>query len=326
MASLVPVERGFVWSLTDCLEGNEEKQRKPVKDLIIEMKKYPRMIDVASKIEGLVNKRSIHAAGVYIYNSPYVNYNAIMKAPNGQIITQFNMGDSDYLGGSLKFDFLTIQALDKIRLTLDYLIKDGVLEDQGSLRANYNKYLHPDVLDYETKEMWDLIGQGAVPDLFQFETEIGVSAAKLVKPTSLIELATANSLMRLMSSEGKKQPLDEYKTYKENLDLWYEEMRLYGLSKDEVRILEPHLKEIYGVADTQEVVMEMAMDPNIAGFSIPAANKLRKAIGKKDEKTMLEAKEEFFKSGELTGASERLLHYVWDIQIKRQLGWLRPAV
>jgi DNA polymerase III subunit alpha len=98
---------------------NEEKDRKPVKKLITEMKKYPKLIDTVLRIEGLVNKRSIHASGVYIFNSHYTTLNAAMKAPNGQFITQFNMNDSDYQGG-LKFDLLTVQALDKIRLTLNF--------------------------------------------------------------------------------------------------------------------------------------------------------------------------------------------------------------
>jgi len=224
MASLVPVERGFNWSITDCLLGNEEKERKPIKDLITEIERYPGLKDIILKIEGLVNKRSIHASGVYIYNGSYIDYNAIMKAPNGQIITQYNMGDSDYLGG-MKFDFLTVQALDKIRLTLDFMIKDGVIEDQGSLKANYDKYLHPDVLDYDSPEMWRMIGNNDIIDLFQFDTEVGLSAAKLVKPTNLLELAVANSLMRLMSAGASKQPLEEYKLFKENINLWYEEMR-----------------------------------------------------------------------------------------------------
>lgn len=320
MASLVPVERGFNWSINDCLQGNEEKQRRPVKDLVTEIDRYPGLKEIILKIEGLVNKRSVHASGVYIYNGSYINYNAIMRAPNGQIITQFDMGDSDYLGG-MKFDFLTIQALDKIRLTLDYMLEDKVIEDQMTLKANYNKYLHPDVLDYQTPEMWKMIGNNDIIDLFQFDTEVGLAAAKLVKPTNLLELAVANSLMRLMSSEASKQPLEEYKIFKEDINLWYEEMRLYGLKDNEVRVLEKHLKSIYGVADTQEVVMELSMDPKISNFSIPEANKLRKAIGKKSEKVMLESKKEFFEKGKAAGTSDTLLNYVWNVQIKRQLGY-----
>jgi DNA polymerase III subunit alpha len=319
LASMVPIERGFNWSIHDCLYGDEEKERKPVRNLIKELKKYPNLSETIERIEGLVNKRSIHASGVYIFNGHYIDYNAIMKAPNGQIVTQFNMGDSDYLGG-MKFDFLTIQALDKIRLTLDFLLEDKIIEEKGKLKDNYDTYLHPDILDYETLEMWKMIGRNDIIDLFQFDTDVGLAAAKLVKPTNLVELATANSLMRLMGGKDK-QPLDEYKAYKENINLWYEEMRLCGLNNEEVKVLEKHLKLLYGVADTQEVVMEMAMDPKIANFDLIKANKLRKAIGKKSEKVMLESREEFFEAGIAAGSSQKMLDYVWNIQIKRQLGY-----
>ena len=319
MASMIPIERGFNWSINDCLNGNEEKNRKPVRNLITEMNKHPKLIDTVSRIEGLVNKRSIHASGVYIFNAHYTELNAAMKAPNGQYITQFNMGDSDYQGG-VKFDLLTVQALDKIRLTLDFLLEDEVIEDKYSLLDNYKAYLHPDTIDYETPEMWKMIGDNDIIDLFQFETDIGLAAAKLIKPSNLVELATANSLMRLMG-EKDKQPLDEYRDYKNDLSLWYEEMRISGLSNAEIKVLEAHLKDLYGVADTQEAVMEMAMDPKIGNLTLAQANKLRKAIGKKSEKVMKESREEFFTEGKKAGNSEELLNYVWNIQIKRQLGY-----
>ena len=319
LASMVPVERGFLWPIRDCLYGNEEKNRKPVGNLVKELSKYEGLTDIILRIEGLVNKRSIHASGVYIFNTHYSEYNAVMKAPNGQLITQYNMEDSDYCGG-VKFDLLTIQALDKIRLTLDYLLKDGLIKDQGSLLKTYKKYLHPDVLDYDTPEMWDMIGQGVIPDLFQLETNVGSSAVRLVKPRNLVELATTNSLMRLMGGTNK-QPLDEYKEYKDNINLWYEEMRLAQLTEQEVAVLEPHLKELYGVADTQEVVMEMVMDENIAGFTLTEADKLRKAIGKKSESVMKEVRKMFFDKGLAANTSQALLNYVWNIQIGRQLGY-----
>ena len=319
LASLVPIERGFNWSIQDCLYGDEEKERKPVKTLIKEINKHPNLQETIERIEGLVNKRSIHASGVYIFNGHFLDFNATMQAPNGQTITQYNMNDSDYLGG-VKFDFLTIQSLDKIRLTLDFLLEDKLIENQGSLKNNYDKYLHPDVLDYDTLEMWKMVANNDIIDLFQFDSDVGSNAAKLVKPTNLLELATANSLMRLMGGTTK-QPLDDYKAFKENLNLWYEEMRLCGLTKEEVNILETHLKILYGVADTQEVVMEMAMNPAIANFNLTDANKLRKAIGKKSEKVMLESRQEFFEKGKAAGTSDKLLEYVWNIQIKRQLGY-----
>lgn len=178
---MIPSSRGMNWSLSDCLYGNEEENKQPVKELINEIERIDLELklnglnsslrDVALGIEGLINKRSIHASGVYIFPEDYIKYNAMMKAPNGQPVTQWSMEDSDYMGG-LKVDLLTIQALDKIRMTMDMLVEDKYMLWQGSLRKTYNKYIHPDVIDYDDLKMWAMLGNNEIVDLFQFDTEV----------------------------------------------------------------------------------------------------------------------------------------------------------
>ena len=256
-----------------------------------------------------------------LFNEDFLAHNARMKAPNGIYITQFNMKDSDYCSG-LKMDFLTIQALDKIRTCMNLLIDAGYMKWQGSLRATYNKYLHPDVLDYDTKEMWDMVAKNDVTDLFQFDTAVGLQAAKRIKPHSLVELATANSIMRLMvSGEGAEQPIDTYIRYKNDINEWYKCMRdEYRLTESEIKILEKYLLPVYGVGDTQEIVMEISMDDHISGFNVTQSNKLRKGIAKKDEKLQEAMKKMFFEHGKEIGTSENLLNYIWKEVIGKQLG------
>lgn len=103
LSNMIPVTRGQTWSLHDCIYGNNEKERKPQKEFINECKKYPKLLETAQAIEGLVCGRSIHASAVYLFNSDFLEHNARMKAPNGVYITQFNMKDSDYCSG-LKMD------------------------------------------------------------------------------------------------------------------------------------------------------------------------------------------------------------------------------
>ena len=166
LTSMIPSERGKTRSLEDCIFGNPEEGLKPIAEFNREIAKYPNLREIMLSISGIVNKRSSHAAGVYVYNNGFLEHNAMMKAPSGQAITQFDMDDSDYMG-SLKYDFLTIEGLDKIRVALDLLIEDDFLEEQETLKATYDKYLHPDVLDYDNKEIWDLFGAGEVVNLFQ---------------------------------------------------------------------------------------------------------------------------------------------------------------
>lgn len=319
LSGMIPFERGANWTLSECFYGDEEKDRKPIKELIREVEKYPNLMETALKIEGIINKRSSHAAGVIIFNDHYVKSNAMMKTPKGAYITQFNMGDSEALGG-VKMDLLTIEGLDKIRVTMDYLTENSVIEWQGNLKHTYNKYLHPDVLEYDSPDLWEMVGNGEIIDLFQFSTEVGHQSAVKVKPQSLLEAAVTNSLMRLMS-DGDEQPVDTYVKFKNDISLWYQEMKAYGLTDDEVKVLEKYLKDIHGVADTQEVVMQMVMDEKISGFTIKESNQLRKAIAKKKPKVLKEAQELFFKKGRKLGTSDNLLNYAWNVQFKRQFGY-----
>ena len=324
ISDLIPFERGSNWSLNDCLNGNKEKGRAPVTEFVKEVDKHDGLREIILGIDGLICGRSIHASGVYIFQNGYLPQNSRMRAPNGDYITAWNMEDSDYCGG-LKVDCLTIKALDKIHTNVNLLIEYGKIQDQGSIRATYDKYIHPDVLDYKTEEMWQMLSDNSLIDAFQFDTDVGSQAVKKVRSKNLIELATANSLMRLMA-EGEEQPVDVYVRYKENINLWYEEMRVFGLSEIEIKILEKHLLPVYGVADTQEIVMELSMDEKIAGFDVVLSNKLRKCIAKKQEKAIKKMYNKFMKYGKKQRTSDKLLHYVWDIQIKRQLGWIRPTV
>ena len=68
-------------------------------------------------------------------------------------------------------------------------------------------------------------------------------------------------------------PIEIYKQFKENINLWYEEMHNYGLTEDEIKILEKHLLKLSGVADSQESVMQLSMDPQIARFDMIKANR-----------------------------------------------------
>lgn len=320
LTAMIPAERGFTWPLKDCLYGNEEKGRKPIKQFGNEIAKYPNLLEIMLSIEGIVNKRSSHASGVYIYNTGFLKHNAMMRTPKGVEITQFNMSDSDYMG-SLKYDFLTVEALDKLRTCMDLLLEDGEIEYEGSLKKTYDKYLHPDVLDYDNPEIWKLMGSGEVINLFQFDTAVGSQCAKKLKPHSLVDAASANSLMRLMAEQGAEQPMDRYLRMKNNIQLWYQEMKRVGLTAEEVKILEPHYLPVYGTPNTQEDMMETLMNPKITNFDLTLANKARKIVAKKKMKEVAGFEELFYQKGEETGARKIFLTYVWNTCIKPQLGY-----
>ena len=320
ISSLVPIDRGKVRTLNQCYYGDEEKGFNPIPQFIKSMNEYPDIWEVAQKVEGTICRRGLHACGMLIVNESFCEHNAVMKAPNGTLCSQFELHDSEYMGG-VKFDALTTDALDRIRTCLDLLLKYGYIEWQDNLRDTYNKYVGLENLDYDTEEMWKEIGENKISNLFQYDTPVGLATAKLVKPKSAMELAVANSLMRLMAQDGGEMPSDTYTRYKNNIELWYREMERYGLTEEEIKIMEGHLLNNYGVCDSQEGIMLISMDEKISGFSVKEANKLRKTIAKKKLAEIDNMHKLFMDRGREHGTSDNLLNYVWEVQVKRQLGY-----
>lgn len=320
LATMIPQERGFSWSLKDCVYGNVDKDRKPVKQLINEFDKYPNLLKTALSIEGLVCQVGIHASGICFYDTDINDYCCSMKAPNGLEITQWDLHDAEY-AGSLKFDLLSVEALDKIHKCMDLLIEDGLMQWQGTLRETYLKYLHPSVLEYDNQLMWKLLADNQIIDAFQMDTTVAKQSAKVIHPTSIPELAAVNSLMRLMPERGQKTPVEEYVIYKKNPGLLKEE--IFNLEGDthQKEILYDFLQTYNGVPSSQESVMYLSMIPELTNFTFGEANKLRKLISKKQMNKIMEFREIFFNKGKQNNVSESILSFIWDKQIKRQLGY-----
>ena len=81
IASLIPSERGFLWSIDDVINGNPEKGRKPVDLFIKEVAQYPGLLDIIKGIEGLINKRSSHASGVILFDEDPYEFGSFMRTP-----------------------------------------------------------------------------------------------------------------------------------------------------------------------------------------------------------------------------------------------------
>lgn len=92
------MERGFLWSIDDVINGNEEKNRNPNETFIKEVNKYPGLLNIIKSIDGLVCKRGQHASGVILYNKTPFDTNALMRSPNGDLTTQFDLHMSEQLG------------------------------------------------------------------------------------------------------------------------------------------------------------------------------------------------------------------------------------
>ena len=231
LSSLIPSERGFLWSLDDVINGNPDKNRKPIKIFINEVNQYPGLLDIMMGIEGLVNKRSSHASGVILFDENPYEFGSFMKTPKGEVITAFDLHDCEALGMT-KYDFLVTEVQDKIAETIRLLQKYNEIDSSLTLREVYDKYFHPNVLPIDNENIWKVLQENSVLNIFQFDSEVGSQAAKKIKPKSILEMADANGLMRLMSSEkGQESPMEKYIRFKNNIQLWYQEMDKYGLTK-----------------------------------------------------------------------------------------------
>ena len=319
ISSLVPMERGEVWSFDDTYFGNEEKGRKKIKEFINLVDSYENLYDTIKLIEGLVISRGTHASGVFIVNDDFNNYGCMMRSPDGSLTSQWDLHESEEYG-LVKVDFLTTSALSKIRLTMEYLIEHNLIEKKSTLKETYLSYINPMSMNYDTEEVWDALKKNIVPDLFQFDSVSGSEAVRQIKPCSLIQLAQSNSLMRLQQQpDATESPTDKYIRYKENIELAYKEMDDYNVPKKDQIILEKILKPYYFVADTQEVVMQLVKTEEFSDLGVKGAHAIRKGIAKKSQSAIDEAKKMFYEKGLLNGADINTLNYIWDVQIKNQL-------
>ncbi len=103
ISSLIPQERGFLWSLHDVVYGNEDLDRKPVTAFVSTINAYPGLLDIMLRIEGLINRRSSHASGVIFYDEHPYKTAAFMKTPSGDIVTQWDLHAQEYAGDT-KYD------------------------------------------------------------------------------------------------------------------------------------------------------------------------------------------------------------------------------
>ena len=319
LASFIPSERGFLWTISEVVHGNPEKGREPITAFINEINQYPGLLDIILGIEGLVNKRSSHASGVILFDEDPYEFGCFMKTPKGEVITQYDLHDCE-AAGMTKYDFLVTEVQDKLAQAIRFLQEDDLIEgkEDTSLRAVYDKYFHPNVIPLEDEAIWQAIQSGNIINIFQFDSDTGSQAAKKIKPTNILELTDANGLMRLMTAEkGAETPMEKYIRFKNNIDLWYQEMNAAGLTKEEMKTLEPYFKSSYGVPPSQEQLMLMLMDKDICGFTLKEANAARKVVGKKQMDKIPELRDKVLNQAK----SSTLGQYVWKYGIGPQMGY-----
>ncbi len=226
--------------------------------------KVGQLLDLARRLEGLNRHASKHAAGVVIGDGPFTDHMGLYRTSDEDVVTQLDMKGVEELK-FVKFDFLGLKTLTLIRHA------EGLVRDHGNPDFDIQKIPLGDARVYKRLSEGDNVG------VFQLESGGMRDAIMRVKPESIEAISDVLALYR----PGPMEYIPQYAD------------RKFGREKFSYPL--PELQEIlaptYGIMVYQEQVIQIAS--KIAGFSPGEADLFRRAIGKKDAKSLQEQREKF---------------------------------
>ena len=226
-----------------------------------------RVIDMAMQIEGMPRQTGMHAAGVVICRKKIAD-NVPLSRNGEDITTQFVAKEIEALG-MLKMDFLALFTLTDIKKCKDYILENHNFE------VDFNK------IGYKDEGAYSLISEGDTDGVFQLEAGGMKKFMRQLKPDCLEDLIAGVSLYR----PGPMRFIDSFCNRKHGI-----EAITYDCPEEE-----KILKVTYGIPVYQEQVMQIFQ--YLAGFSLGEADLVRRAMGKKDKKTLMAQKEKFINGG-----------------------------
>lgn len=233
-----------------------------------------KLFSIALRLEGLLRNASTHAAGVVITPEPLERFVPLLRLPDDQCVTQFDMNDLEALG-LLKMDFLGLRNLT---------ILDGV---RKLVQKRIGIEIELEKIPLDDPATYDLIQSGATTGVFQLESAGMRALIRRLEPSEFRDLVAILALYR-------PGPLDSGM-----VDDYIE--RKHGRQpvvypNERVREV---LEETYGLPIYQDQVMLMAQ--RLAGFTLAEADHLRKAMGKKKPEVMAEMRSRFVAGCEKNG-------------------------
>ena len=322
LSSFIEADRGQLRTLHQTFYGDPDNGISASKQFRIEMEEnYPELWRVAQGIEGLINGCGVHAGGVIFVDEPFTDSTALMRAPSGEIITQFDLHDAEDTG-LIKYDILSVEALDKIHNCIDLICDYGYEKRETTLKETYEKIVGIYNLERDDPKMWEMCWNHKVQSLFQMEKQSGIQGIAVMKPTSVDDLAILNSAIRLMATEkGGEMPVNKLARFKAHPVDWDYELKKYGLGEDAKKVLAPVLNISYGLCIAQEQFMQLVQLPELGGFNLTWADKLRKSIAKKNPAEYEKLTKEYFEEIVKRGCDEQLCKYTWNVLIAMSKGY-----
>ncbi len=280
IAKLVPQNPTHPISLADALAS--EQLLRDARDADEQVK---RLLDTAVQLEGLYRHASTHAAGIVIGDRPLQELVALYRDPHSDIpATQFNMKDVEP-AGLVKFDFLGLKTLT--------VIKDAI----RLIKQTTGEELDPLKFPLDDEKTYKMLAKGDCAAVFQLESAGMRDLCRQMNVHNFEEIVAIVALFR-------PGPMENIPLYISNLK---------DPSKIEYMhpLLEPVLKDTYGVMIYQEQVMQAAQV--LAGYSLGGADLLRRAMGKKI-KAEMDAQREIFVKGckKANDINEKLAGEIFD--------------
>ena len=231
---------------------------KDLQNAIKEDEEIKKLTDIALMLEGVNRHASTHAAGIVIGDKKLKEIVCLYTDDiNSMPAIGYSMKYAEKVG-LVKFDFLGLKTLTVI----DNSVK--LINKSRGINLNISK------IPIDDKDTFDMLSEGDSIGVFQIESSGMRSVLKQMKPDKIEDIIALISLYR-------PGPMDNIPTYIR---------RKAGLEKIEYPhpLLEQVLEETYGVIVYQEQVMEIAKI--LGGYSLGAADLLRRAMGKKDKDEM----------------------------------------
>jgi DNA polymerase-3 subunit alpha len=282
LTKLVPQNPAAPVTLAQAIEGEPKLQAFRDEDPIV-----AKAFDIAQKLEGLTRHASTHAAGIVIGDRPLSELVPMYRDPKSDMpVTQFNMKWVEP-AGLVKFDFLGLKTLT----VLDVAVK---LLKQRDIHVDLATTAITDSASYE------MLARGEVVGVFQVESQGMRRALVDMRPDRFEDIIALVALYR-------PGPMANIPTYC---------ARKHGDEQPEYLhpIIEPILKETFGVVIYQEQVMQIAQV--MAGYSLGDADLLRRAMGKKIRAEMEKQREIFVKGSVKNGVPKAQADTIFDLLAK----------
>jgi DNA polymerase-3 subunit alpha len=259
LAKMIPFD--LKMDLTKALKQSPEfKEAYETEDVTREL------IDTALILEDITRNASVHAAGVVIGDQPLVNLLPLKQDDDGALVTQYAMNPVGDLG-LLKMDFLGLKTLTVIRNTCEMV------------RRTRGTEIDIDHLPLDDAKTYDLLNKAETLGIFQLESGGMRDLCRKFQISSIEHITALIALYR----PGPMELIPDF------IKRRHGEMEI----KYEHPLLEPIARETYGILIYQEQVMQAAQI--LAGFTLGAADILRRAMGKKKVEEMQKQREKFVK-------------------------------